>query len=326
MITGSTKINLDQIFPIIVFIWLTVSIFYFRYKRKNRQINVTNSPILLTYYTEGTLLIPAKKGKFGDLNYSAFVTLPIYMDSSGTSALIFRVELPFYSSIHLLGIPKKTGAIRLDPTKGNSVMERIDLEGNYSQFFDLFCEHNMQESARYVLDPEAMIFTLDFCQSQNWELVDNDLYFVKSNGMHDPNDPTYLLDDILTFVKEIRPAVEKPLTDLQKSISTPYGEDRRNDLLCPFCNSILQNNSKYFSCPNGHGTLISGKSLANLKNGKLTIPYNGIPYKRIENTIKCPSCGNIMNKVKYDGGTTIIDSCIKCPYRWLDAGEYKSLT
>lgn len=328
MFNSSTGSELNLIFLAVVFTWTVAGSFYASYRRKNRGHDLPDSPVLLTYYTDGNNLHPIKEGFFGDLRYSTFLASNLSMrKGSPEAALLYRVELPFTTTIHLVGIPKKTGAVQLDPTRGKSIMERVDLEGDFSTYFNLFCEKGMQQTARYVLDPKAMVFALDFCQSQNWEIVGNELYFVIASGMRqDPGDATSLHEDIKTFVAEIKPAIGRPLTDKQKAALAPYGKDRRVDLACPLCQSILTNENHYFKCPKGEGVLLTGKQLRNVKKGLLTLPdtRSSLP-PRTSSTINCPSCHTTMNRVPYSGSDTIIDSCPDCPYRWLDAGEYKPL-
>ena len=168
-------------------------------------------------------------------------------------------ELPYASTSHLVGIPTQPEAIQLDPGRGDSLLERVTLEGNYEKYFTLFAARTMHSDTQYVLDPKAMVFTIDFCQSHSWEIVDNELYFVQS-GNNAPNRPTLMANDVVRFVEEIRPAISRPLTRHQIQIRTPYKEERRNDIPCPVCSVPLKNEIYYLSCPNAHGTLVKGAS------------------------------------------------------------------
>ncbi|QQS18042.1 zf-TFIIB domain-containing protein [Candidatus Saccharibacteria bacterium] len=46
------------------------------------------------------------------------------------------------------------------------------------------------------------------------------------------------------------------------------------------------------------------------------------PIPKRDSELVCPHCGAIMNRVDYNSTGIIIDSCIKCHYRWLDRGEF----
>jgi Zn-finger nucleic acid-binding protein len=124
-------------------------------------------------------------------------------------------------------------------------------------------------------------------------------------------------------VSEIRPAVEDKNNPLQDILRTPYGQDRRTNLKCPVCDATLINKTSYFLCPNHDGILAFGSLLTKLRSGKFDV----VPQRKASATIRnaditCPSCGNMMTRVPYNNGPVVIDTCSRCPYRWLDAGEF----
>lgn len=293
---------------------------YRKYSRKHRSIDIAGSPVLTTFYTDGAEMLPVAKGTIGDMHFTAIIDSSTAPDGP-PSSLLYRVELPFYSTLHLVAIPKQSNTVQIDPLRGNSIMERVNLEGDFPDYFNMFCEKGMQTDAREAMDPKAMAFVVDFCQSHSWEIVENELYFVESSGQHAKDDPTFMQDDIIKFVAEIRPAVERPLTKQEEAEITPYGEDRRN-LKCPLCRIVLKNNDDYYFCPNNHGFLMTGAKLEEFHKGKLKLPSAAAsPTKRPDTILTCPSCGSKMEHVAYDGGKPEIDSCPSCSYRWLDANE-----
>lgn len=305
-------------------VFLVLLLLWGRSQSKNRTIHSANTPILLAYYSHGIRLTPMRQGKIGNLPYTAILASgsTTMQQSSADPALLFRVELPYASSLHLLGIPKTPGADQINPADGSGIMEKVELEGDYSTYFTLYCEKGMQTASRYALDPKAMIFTIEFCTSQSWEIVGNELYFVQESDTRATNDPTLMFDDIETFVKEIRPAIEQKLTHEQLRNSTPYGKDRRTNLPCPICTKTLTNNDDYYACQDGHGYLLTGSSLGKVKKGDIILEHmQPVPTERPLGKLRCPSCGHSMNHVNYTGGETVIDSCPNCVYRWLDSGE-----
>ncbi len=171
-----------------------------------------------------------------------------------------------------------------------------------------------------------MLFTVEFCKSHNWEIIENELYFLQASA-NSEEDPTNMYADIERFVKEIRPALVKPLTPKEIKNALPYGVDARAQLPCPLCKKPMTNNRSYFACPDGHGVLLNGKRLRELKEGRTVIVPNLISeVKTTRKSIQCPSCGNTMSLVKYNGGKNVIDSCSRCPYRWLDHNEIMKIT
>lgn len=300
---------------------------FIQYRRKHRSPELPDSSVLLAYYTEGVEIMPIKKGVVDGMRYSVLATLskdPIADKSS--SAMLIAIELPFRTKIHLLGITKTSGTTELQPDGKNGIMEKVELEGDYHTYFTLYTEEGSQQEARYVLDPKAMAFTIDFCQSHDWEIVQDTLYFTQEIGSKSDNDPTYMENDIANFIKEIKPAVIDVDTPMQEHLRTPYGEDRRENLLCPICKSKLENKTQYYFCAANHGILINGRNLTNLLKGELKIdtPEHTVNPKRDEK-IACPSCGTYMNSILYNGGPPTIDSCANCPYRWLDYDEISKI-
>ena len=298
------------------------SVFVYKiYQRRHPKVDLSNSPILLSYYTEGSNLMPIQKSKIGDMKYFAIGIFAEHADAlTGSNALLYRVELPFMTKIHLVGIPKKAGATQIDPAVRGSLMEKVVLEGDYNKYFSLYCEKGMQADARYVLDPAAMEFTIKFSQSNNWEITGNELYFVQAIGTGTKDDPTTMFEDIPSFIKEIRPTIEQPVEQddagrVVKKLAS------KHDYKCPVCQSALTDIANYFSCPNHHGILVYGYKLPLVKSGAISNPTELSENNGEHGLINCPACGTKMDQVPYAGSKTIIDSCSNCPYRWVDSGE-----
>jgi hypothetical protein len=311
---------------VIIFISAIISSYWAAYRHRNKAVDLINAPILLSYYTHGTHIIPAYKGKFGKMKYKAIVTVAKNLagPNKTNDALLYMVELPFTTKLHLLGIPVGTGSVQLNPATGNSIMERVHLEGDYNKYFALFCEKGMQVQTRYIMDPAAMAFTLDFCLSHSWEIIGSELYFVQTSTSKVKNDPTFMHDDVEQFVKEIRPAiaddVESPeiATEDNKDLAPDKGSVSEYE--CPICQVKLIDKEDYFPCPNQHGLLVIGSKLPHIKEGLLPNP-DSHKKRTTHEKLACPVCDAVMTHVPYGGSETIIDSCSKCPYRWVDAGE-----
>lgn len=295
------------------------------YRRKRRPVEIPHTSVLLSYYTDGSNLMAAARSKIGSMHYNALVIHNTQGLGGVKSALLYRVELPFYTSIHLLGIPKLSGTDQLNPATGSSLMEPVELEGNYSQYFSLYAEKEMQTDSRYVLDPKAMVFTIDFCQSHCWEIVGNELYFVQESGTESDGDKTAMFDDIQQFINEIRPAIERELTPKQKKAISSYGAHMLDNIPCPICKKVLIPNDYVYACPNGDGFLLSGGELVRLRDGDIKLPYTDKKVIDRHSPLECPICHHKMSHVPYTHSRLIIDSCSNCPYRWLDAGEIPKL-
>jgi len=304
---------------IILFIIIVAGIISFyltKYFKQHNKIDLEDTPILLAYYTDSSQIVPIQKGKFGNLKYIALSTIGQRLSEGfdGVS-LIYVVDLPFATKIHLLGIPKRSGATQLDP---GGLMEPVVLEGNFSEYFSLFAEKGMQAEARYVLDPAAMEFIVDFCQSHNWEISGNQLYFVMTNKMNNDQDPTSMYDDLPKFIEQIRPAIESP-APIQPDPLKPKFIRRVEEYNCPICSQKMIAEKDFYRCPNHDGIFLIGGKIDEVKDGQLPNPAH---LKITQHgVLTCPACGSRMDEVSYGGSKTIINSCSNCAYRWLDAGE-----
>jgi Zn-finger nucleic acid-binding protein len=91
---------------------------------------------------------------------------------------------------------------------------------------------------------------------------------------------------------------------------------------CPICKTPLSEQHGISLCTHGHGALVTGKYLADIKTTEAT------PERTSTNTVhllSCPHCATTMQKVDYNSADIIIDACAKCQYRWLDAGEISKI-
>lgn len=311
----------NVLFWVFYIVVVSAGVLYGQYRAKRRKLRMSGGSVLLAYYTDNTQLHPIAHGEVGDMHYTAFASL-----NKGVS--FYQIELPFSANVHLLSIPNRDSVARLNPTGRNSIMEPLVLEGDHPDTFTMYCQKGQQQQARYVMDPKAMVFTMDFCASHNWEIIDNLLYFVQAGGRAE-NDPTHMFDDIERFVDEVRPAIAKPLTDAQRNVAAPYGHDRREGLLCPVCSKELINHDTYYVCSDGHGLLLKGGALMDLRRGELQLKkhnHDTASLTREGDEITCPACGASMHKVPYNGdANTVIDSCSACPYRWIDGGDIRGV-
>lgn len=241
--------------------------------------------------------------------------------STETTTGAYSVELPFMSGVHLLGCAK-AGNPLVEVNLSGSAMEHVELEGNYSDYFTLYADTEQQVQSRYVLDPTAMVFTMDFCSQFNWEIVEDTLYFMSSGHL-----PSFAIVD--EFVKQIRPAIETASDRRSNPYRMSYNNFAGRTMLCPICQKQLVEGEQWLECPDGHGSLVTGGQLLALrddafKDAPVAIDDDG-GKATIHGVVKCPYCGSAMTASHYQTTATIIDVCPKCMFRWLDSGELKRL-
>lgn len=231
---------------------------------------------------------------------------------------VCAVELPFVSGVHLVGVPTNISVLKWHLRIGN--YEAVELEGNFNNIFSLFAEPRQQSQARYVLDPAAMVFVMDFCSKYVWEIIDDTLYFVSENTV-----PT--LDTVDEFVRQIRPAIEVPSDRARNPAKLPYTNGFGRKLHCPRCAEKLVLGRAWMACPNGHGFLLSGSQLIDERESSDTVEYDpaAAAQNMIDEHLTCPYCGGAMQKNRYQTGNLVIDVCTQCPHRWLDGPEIKPI-
>lgn len=256
-------------------------------------------------------------------------------DISGTNLRevegIYAFSLPFKTEVHLLGIPKGENGGEWARTYG---MERVILEGNYQDFFSLYAQKGQQSLSRYHLDPQTMVFSIDFCKNFHWEIVNNTLYFLDEGLLSS-------LEVADEFIRLIKPAFSQ-VTSLgdARLFVTQVGEALEESYLnlrCPVCNTELMQGKQWLACPAGHGYLMKGTDMIDVRRESASIIKElsevfGRPPKVISkiadakhDVLVCPHCGHEMQQTNYQMTNIILDVCSYCPYRWIDGSELDSV-
>ncbi|MGZ6005056.1 MAG: zf-TFIIB domain-containing protein [Candidatus Saccharimonadales bacterium] len=277
---------------------------------------------ILSFYTAGHLLTRLAKTTAKGLKYSVYLTLPYNLENSIVTedAAIVVLDLPFNTQTHLIGLSKQHGIdrVKFDSFVQANGMEKVELEGDFPDFFDIFVAKGQQFQARVVLDPDSMQFVADFCKSHFWEINSSELYLAASS--QDKGTDNYI-ETALKFVDSLKPALlpgEPGAAKVHHEVQ--YGEYDGPALLCPICQKTMTIHDNWQICPAGHGILVNGKDLTRLHAKELVI--NPLPANDQKHAyLKCPFCRHQMENVDYEETHTMIDSCTFCTFRWLDANE-----
>lgn len=102
----------------------------------------------------------------------------------------------------------------------------------------------------------------------------------------------------------------------------PYQNTASSQPGCPVCTKpLIQHDDGQLICPDGHGVLVTGKYLSEIDRTPAAHASDETAMPDTVHELKCPHCTATMHKVDFRSMGIIIDSCARCHYRWLDAGE-----
>lgn len=131
---------------------------------------------------------------------------------TGKSRIILHVDLPSASLVHLAALGKNSGSKGVDPTMLiNNQMVEVKLEGNFPDYFKLYCDESHQTELRQVLDPVTMQLLIDFGSEYEWEVYQGSLYVVerdfgaKNNGQ----DNTTMIEDTDSFLQRLQRTLDQ---------------------------------------------------------------------------------------------------------------------
>lgn len=281
---------------------------------------------IMAYYSAGHTLISGGRGKLGDMPYSLYATMPeVSSQQHGLrfveeEVALYALDLPFNTESHFIGLSKdhKLNRLQFESFIKAQNMEKVVLEGDFRDYFDIYATKGQQFQVRYVLDPDAMAVVVDYCRSHFWEINNAELYFVVS--VADKGDMS-IVEQSQKFVNQIKPALlaGSPGAPVVHH-DVPYGEYDGPPLPCPICQKIMAITDNRLLCPDGHGVLLGGHDLMAIHTGQLQIPLQ--PGTAVDHgPLTCPNCHNSMTSMHYADGPVLIDSCDHCPFRWLDAND-----
>lgn len=190
---------------------------FYRQWRNNRPrgskydiAETDDDSILLTVYTLGVDIQKVSDGHLEGLHYNLLLTtdlpkyekevyvggvvgtiekpvsaepLPVDMRRAPAGKIILGLDLPTKSQVHILGFTANDQNLPklLENTRLDNRMTKVQLEGDFPDFFKLYCTTGREIELREVLDPTRMAFLIDFCSTFNFELVGNNVYFVQSD-------------------------------------------------------------------------------------------------------------------------------------------------
>ncbi|MDB5182805.1 MAG: hypothetical protein JWO47_589 [Candidatus Saccharibacteria bacterium] len=145
-------------------------------------------------------------GTVGQTHYRILEGTSINTEYPEPVNYMYTFDLGFNSEAHLIGFDK---AHELNSMDGRAVMlqynmETVSLEGDFDNYFKMFCEEGQQVRARYIFSPDNMEIFIDFLNKYTWEIIGNRMYVT---GKLLYSTETGIIKDTNDFIKDIRPLV-----------------------------------------------------------------------------------------------------------------------
>ena len=172
-----------------------------------------------------------QSGGPGRLRYSGAegTKAPIDFGSIRTPVdqILIKIDLPVKSQVHVAGFSLQDSTFKnlLGNTNIYYIMSSVVLEGDFPDYFKIYCQKEREVEVREVLDPSTMEYLVDFCNQLNWELFENNLYFVQSGinkSLSDNNSGA--LKGAEDFVIKILPTLTRMQETTTPTPSTPISQ------------------------------------------------------------------------------------------------------
>ncbi len=129
----------------------------------------------------------------------------------GSNAKIFvYVQLRANTKIHIVALGDKSGLknVELKSQLGDN-LTKVDLEGNFPDYFEMYCSPIAEIELLQLFDPEDMAYFVDFCRAYDFELYKDTIYISQAANAHDEKDNTTLISDIEAVLKNNKKLFDK---------------------------------------------------------------------------------------------------------------------
>lgn len=143
----------------------------------------------------GTHLTPMADGTVGTRTY--------HMLSDSTGKVMMFVDIGHDTGLHVIAIGGKSQlGYHVTNVKRQQWLEPVQLEGDFPKDFQVFCTKGKQMEVRQIFAPDTMVHFQEFCQSYNFELYKDTIYFSQAQGATDDGDDTTMVTDVVNFLQE----------------------------------------------------------------------------------------------------------------------------
>ncbi|HSX30727.1 MAG TPA: hypothetical protein VLE99_02320 [Candidatus Saccharimonadales bacterium] len=171
---------------------LLLSLAAYAIRRKWPTANLQDGPLLSSEDMLGA-------GGLTSMNQGNIAGFKYNLLTNNSGRTMFFVELGHNSWSHIVAYGDKSGVGALVSEK---FLERAELEGNFPDYFHMYCNPEAQTTLREVFAPDVMAQFADFCRAYDFEIFHDTLYLSQAQGAIDASDQTTLTTDVSNFLSQ----------------------------------------------------------------------------------------------------------------------------
>jgi hypothetical protein len=153
-----------------------------------KSFNTSDSLLLLLLTTHGVSHVKIADKTINGIHYTVYEDIKTSKDRLGVETSMqlgysYIFELSTSINTHFIGLNKSNKILNIDGRIATNKyeVERVILEGNFDQYFTVYCAAGKQVTARYILSPDNMQIFVDYFKSYSWEILGSKLYVVGAN-------------------------------------------------------------------------------------------------------------------------------------------------
>lgn len=120
--------------------------------------------------------------------------------TNDSGRVMVMVQLGRDTAMHMVAIGKKSDSWTRLQQVDSKFLIPVKLEGDFPEYFKLYCSPEKEVELREILDPADMQRLVEFCEAYDLEIFRETLYLGQARGASDQNDPTTMTADLETFM------------------------------------------------------------------------------------------------------------------------------
>jgi len=130
------------------------------------------------------------------------------MANSAGTVTVF-VNLIKSTNLHLVAIGDKSKLASPIEKRIGRFIEPVELEGDFPDYFKMYCTPSRQIELRELFDPVEMQDFVSLCREYDFEIFYDAMYISQVEGSLDKDDQTTLIADVDSFIKKNSELIKK---------------------------------------------------------------------------------------------------------------------